>query len=353
MKKNKKRLGLSLALIMLLFTLSGCVQTYKTGKHVGEPTGDGWVYNLLVEPMSHAVQFFADHLALGYGLGIIVVTIIVRLCILPLGLHSSKKMMIQQQKMMAIQPEIQRLQKLSQRAASDAERMKINMAMTKLMKDNDISMFGGMGCLPLLIQMPFFTALFYAARYTPGINQANFLGINLGTPSLLLTLLAGGSYLLQGYLSSLSLPKEQRKQMRITMIMSPMMIVFMSFSSPAGVTLYWVVGGLISCLQVLITNFYHKPKIERQIKEELKKNPPTTHIDVDGIKIPDMQPKEAHPVTENHSNLMDNYHEPKDTHNYKRNAGKQQQRHTKSTDVELQQTSKQNRNADKQHDDNK
>jgi len=50
---------------------------------------------------------------------------------------------------------------------------------------------GGIGCLPLLVQMPIFTALFYTARYTPGISEASFFGLPLGEPSLILTVIAG------------------------------------------------------------------------------------------------------------------------------------------------------------------
>lgn len=48
----------------------------------------------------------------------------------------------------------------------------------------------------------------------------------------------------------------------------------MSISAPAGVTLYWVVGGIFSCLQTFITNVIMKPKLKAQVAEELKQNPP-------------------------------------------------------------------------------
>ena len=78
MNKNQKRLALmGLAASMLLF-LSGCVSLDKSGN----PTG--WVWNLLGRPMSHVITYFAHNLNLGFGLGIIFVTIIVRLIILHL-----------------------------------------------------------------------------------------------------------------------------------------------------------------------------------------------------------------------------------------------------------------------------
>ena len=62
--------------------------------------------------------------------------------------------------------------------------------------------------------------------------------------------------------------------MRMMLIVSPAMIVFMSISAPAGVTLYWVVGGVFSCLQTFITNVIMKPRLKAQVAEELKQNPP-------------------------------------------------------------------------------
>lgn len=327
MKKQMKKIFFTSGLALLLLTLSGCVQTNSSG----QPTGEGWVYKLLVHPMSEAVQFFAQYM--GYGLAIIVITLIVRTIILPVGLNQSKKMMLQQEKMQAIQPGMMRLQKMMQTAQTEEEKMKLNVALGKLMKDNNISMFGGMGCLPLLLQMPIFTALFYAARYTPGISEATLLGISLGNPSLLLTILAGAAYLLQGYLSMLSMPKEQRAQMKMMLIMQPVMIVFMSFSSPAGVTLYWVIGGLFSCIQTLITNFYHKPKIKKEVAEMMKKNPPKTNIDVDNI-VPD--------------EMVERYHQKQEDN--KRNANKQQHRahDAQSADTQSETPHGHQRNAGKQ-----
>ena len=69
-------------------------------------------------------------------------------------------------------------------------------------RENGLSMFGGIGCLPLLIQMPFFSALFFAAQYTNGVASSTFLGINLGKPSLALTLIVGVLY----YIQSLPFP---------------------------------------------------------------------------------------------------------------------------------------------------
>ena len=71
----------------------------------------------------------------------------------------------------------------------------------------------------------------------------------------------------------LGMPKEQRKQMQMMMLMSPAMITVMTLISPAGLGLYFFVGGVFACIQTLIINAM-RPKIKQQIAEELKKNQP-------------------------------------------------------------------------------
>ncbi len=58
--------------------------------------------------------------------------------------------------------------------------------------------------------------------------------------------------------------------MKTMALMNPIMIMMFSFGSPAGVTLYWVVGGLFGILQQAITNFILKPRIRKQVEEEFK-----------------------------------------------------------------------------------
>lgn len=267
--KNLKRWMIGSGLFGMLIFLSGCVKTDSTGT----PTGEGIIYNLLVKPMSHLITFFAENWGLGFGWSIILLTMIVRLIILPLGLNQMKKSMIQQEKMAAIKPHMDVINEKMKTATTPEDKMAAQQELQQFYKDNDINIMGGIGCLPLLIQMPIFTALFFAAKVTPGISESIFFGINLGKPSLILVALAGISYFLQSYISMIGMSDEQRKQMRMMTYLSPLMIIFFSFKAPAGVTLYWVIGGIFSCIQSLITNLYHKPKVKREIAEHFEKNP--------------------------------------------------------------------------------
>ncbi len=175
-------------------------------------------------------------------------------------------------------------------------------------------MTGGIGCLPLLIQLPIFSALYYAIRYSPELSKATFMGISLGKSSLILAILAFLSYLAQGYLSMIGLPEEQKKTMRLMLIMSPVMILFVSMSAPAGLGLYFFVGGLFACLQTLIINFF-RPRIRREVEAELKKHPIKTPTPTQPKPINATESKPSHPRPQNNAGRG-------------RNAGKQQ-RHRK------------------------
>ncbi|MDW8750806.1 membrane protein insertase YidC [Streptococcus suis] len=305
MKKNKRILLSGLALASLLI-LSGCVATDKKGV----PTGEGWVYNYLVEPMGNLIKFFAENQGLGFGLAIIVVTLIVRFLIMPLGIYQSWKSTYQSEKMNYLKPILGPIQERMKNASSQEEQLAAQQEFFAAQKQYGVSMFGGMGCLPLLIQMPFFTALFYAARYTPGISEATFLGIDLGSPSIILTAVAGVLYYIQSLLMQVGMDEEQKKQMRTVAIMNPLMIVMFSWSSPAGVTLYWVVGGLIGLIQQALTNFILKPRIRAKVEEEFKNNPPKPYKS----NIKDVTPK-ASAIIEEKTSKKSN-----------RNAGKQRSR---------------------------
>lgn len=305
LKKNKRILLTGLALASLLI-LSGCVATDKKGV----PTGEGWVYNYLVEPMGNLIKFFAENQGLGFGLAIIVVTLIVRFLIMPLGIYQSWKSTYQSEKMNYLKPILGPIQERMKNASSQEEQLAAQQEFFAAQKQYGVSMFGGMGCLPLLIQMPFFTALFYAARYTPGISEATFLGIDLGSSSLILTAVAGVLYYFQSLLMQVGMDEEQKKQMQTFALMNPLMIVMFSWSSPAGVTLYWVVGGLIGLIQQALTNFILKPRIRVKVEEEFKNNPPKPYKS----NIKDVTPK-ASAIIEEKTSKKSN-----------RNAGKQRSR---------------------------
>lgn len=307
MNKMKKWL-LGTGLLSLVVFLSGCVRMGSDGK----PDTSGIVYRFLVVPLESFLEWMVQNFNWSYGLAIIVLTIIVRLIIMPLGINQSKKSLIQTEKMQSIKPQVDAAQAKLKEASTPEEQMEAQREMQAVYKENNVSMMGGIGCLPLLIQMPIFSALYYTARFSTGIQNSTFLGIDLAKPSYVLVVFVGVAYLLQSYISLIGVPEEQKKTMRSMMIASPLMIVFMTFSSPAGVGLYWVVGGIFSCVQTFITNVLMRPRIKAQIKEDLAKNPPKQVVTPQTMK-------KAEPIKPKAVN------QPKKSSNG-RNAGKQKRK---------------------------
>jgi YidC/Oxa1 family membrane protein insertase len=267
MMKLKKKLLLSAEMMALLIVLTGCMQ-YDENKN---PTG--FIYDYLVVPTGNLIVMLAEMLNGNYGLAIIAITIIVRLAIMPLNFSQIKKTMVQQEKMKYIKPELEDIQFRQKNAQSPEEKAAVSQEMMALYKENNISMTGGVGCLPILIQMPIFTAMYQAVNLTPEISASTFLGINLGVSSPLLAILAGVAYVIQGYVSTIGMPQETKSQMKSMMLMNPIMILMFSWSSPAGLALYWLAGGIFAAAQTALQNHMIKPKIQKQVEDEMKDRP--------------------------------------------------------------------------------
>src|SRR5699024_11314203 len=95
--------------------------------------------------------------------------------------------------------------------------------------------------LPILLQMPVIMALFFALKYPSqgGIMEyPDFLWMNLTESNIIMTIIAGLVYLVQAYVSMQFVSEEQQKQMKLFMYISPLMIVWISFISPAALPLY-------------------------------------------------------------------------------------------------------------------
>ncbi|MBA2796428.1 membrane protein insertase YidC [Streptococcus porcinus] len=309
MKLKLNRILFSTMALSVLFTLTGCVGRDKQGN----PTGIIW--DILGKPMSHFIEYFANHMGLGFGLAIIIVTIIVRTIILPLGLYQAKKASYQSEKMAYLKPVFDPINQRVKNATTQEEKFAAQSELMAAQKENGINMLGGMGCLPLLIQMPFFSAMYFAALHTKGISTSHFLGIDLGSKSLILTAIIAVLYFFQSWLSMQAVAEEQRAQMKTMMYTMPIMMIFMTMTLPAGVGLYWLVGGFFSIIQQLITTYFIKPKLRQQIEEEFKNNPPKVG------KVSNVRKDVTPSKDKTNKNIPKSTSSPKN-----RNAGKQKRR---------------------------
>ena len=307
-----KRLTVVGLLTTMLLLLSGCVRTTKSGRPYG------FVYDYMAKPMQHLMEWLAGYMGNNYGWAIIVIVVIVRTILLPVMFSQMKKSTVTQEKMAQIQPMIKELSAKQRAAKTPEEQAAVSQQMMALYRDNNISLTGGIGCLPLLIQLPVFAALYAAIRYSPDLYHATFFGIALGKPSILFAILSFIAYAVQSYLGLVGVPEEQKKQMKMAIWMSPFMTFFISLTSSAGLGLYFFIGGLFAILQTLMVNAY-RPRIRKQIAEEAKKHP---------VKIP-AAPATPSSVSSDTADAIDQLKNPdpaKKTalRNRQRNAGKQQ-----------------------------
>ena len=275
--KNKKRILNIIFLCALSIILSSCGQNNNFNNNAKHPTGFfyGFLYKYLAIPIQHFMHWIVGLMGNpqnGFGWAIIIITIAVRIVLLPLMINQSKNMTIQQEKMNLIKPQIDIVQNHLKQNNSPEEQMKAQQLMIKIYNENNIKIIPSMG-LTMIIQLPVFSGLYMAIEYSKNISHSFFLGINLGRSNIILTIIAALTYAIQGYISLYGMTQNQKKQMKLALLMSPLMTFIFCIISPAGLALYFLAGGIISIIQQFITSFWINPKIKQKLDEEIKNNP--------------------------------------------------------------------------------
>src|SRR6185503_15252418 len=129
--------------------------------------GHAWV-RPLTQLFSYMLNWLHDHAVANYGLGIIVITVLLRLAMFPL----TQKSLTSMRKMSVIAPQLKEIQ---ERHREDPQRQQQElMALYKRTGINPVTALGS-GCLPMLIQMPFMIALYYALQGMIELRQAPFV----------------------------------------------------------------------------------------------------------------------------------------------------------------------------------
>ena len=200
-----------------------------------------------------------------YVLAIILFTVIIRLLILPFNIKATRS----NAKMQEIQPEMKKLQA---KYANDPQ--KLQLETSKLMKENNVSMFGG--CLPTLLPLPILFALYGVFRTitaTPGADTSflfiqDIFTVQSGIVSIILAILSALSTYIPSLLLSKSMPQQEGGMNMGTMniVMSGMM-GFMSLQFQPILVIYWITGGVIQLIQTYFLNYLPAMK-KRKIQEE-------------------------------------------------------------------------------------
>ncbi len=231
----------------------------------------------LIDLTEAIMKFFHDQVGFGWGLSIIALTVVIRAALLPLTLRQSKSMQSLQQ----LQPEIKALQ-----AKYKDDKQRLNQEMMKFYQENKVNPLGS--CLPLLLQLPFFLALFYMLRkdlkidICPGVQDyaasidkslsnvtcSQFFASPAGSDSpdkgdesflfipdltakatgavlVALIVLYVGSQLASSLLMTATADKNQRR----IMLALPFVFVVFVINFPAGLLVYWITTNCWTILQ--------------------------------------------------------------------------------------------------------
>lgn len=237
------------------------------------------MYNLFqvvfYQPILNLVIFLYNNLAFqDLGLAIIMLTLVIKLILWPL----SKKSIQSQSSMQAIQPKIDELKKKNK---DNKEAM--GQELMKLYKEHKVNPFSS--CLPLLIQLPFFIAVFRVFRDGVGSHlellypfisrpeniNSIFLGfMDLSKPVIYLAVLAGAAQFWQAKMMMAKKKQEKKDELvvnkddkteNMAAIMSkqmlyfmPALTIFIGITLPGGLTLYWFILTLLTILQQALMN---------------------------------------------------------------------------------------------------
>ena len=234
---------------------------------------------VIENPIASFLEYLYTHLSdvpvvnsIGaYGVAIIILTIIIRLLLAPLQqfqLVTQRRSMVEQRK---LAPQVAELRKKYKK-----DPQKLNAEMMKMYQEHGVNPLGGLvGCLPLIVQIPILTALYYVFRgfaakahvsapflFVPNLNENpmhHLLFAGLPIPVigyLIFPLLAALTTLIQSRM--LQMPPApnptdqelQTQQMQRTMVyLSPLMIGYFALQVPAGLGLYWFIGNCVSIIQ--------------------------------------------------------------------------------------------------------
>lgn len=202
----------------------------------------GWLW-WAAQPLFHLLEFM--HSLVGnWGWAIVLMTLTVKIVLYPLTASSYRSMA----KMRKFAPKMTQL-----REQYGDDRQQLGQEMMKLYRKEKLNPMGG--CLPILIQMPVFIALYWVLKESVELRQSPFIfwieDLSIKDPFFVLPLLMGASMFLQMQMQQQ--PTMDPTQARI-MKMMPVVFTFMFLWFPAGLTLYWFVNNVTTIVQQWIVN---------------------------------------------------------------------------------------------------
>jgi YidC/Oxa1 family membrane protein insertase len=224
---------------------------------------DYGVIEFLAKPVLWMLNYL-NTIFKNYGISIIVITILIRIIFLPLTLKSMASMKKVQSKMQELKPKIDALKEKykDDKATQNTELMKLYTSHGV----NPLSSLGG--CLPLLIQIPVFFALYEVLLYSIDLRHSKFLWVNdlsapetlfdipgIGIPFRILPLAMGISWFISQKMTPTTAPGSEQMELQMKMMQfMPIIFTVMFWSLPSGLILYWTVSNILSIAQQLYVN---------------------------------------------------------------------------------------------------
>ncbi len=204
--------------------------------HLERTVDYGWLW-LIAEPLFWLLSWIHSYIG-NWGWAIVILTILIKLAFFQLSATSYKSMA----RMRKLQP---RITALRERYAADKQRM--NQAMMELYREEKINPLGG--CLPIVVQIPVFIALYWVLLESVELRQASFIGwlddLSVHDPYFVLPILMGATMLIQQKLNPTPPDPMQAK----IMMALPFVFTFFFLFFPSGLVLYWFVNNVLSIVQ--------------------------------------------------------------------------------------------------------
>lgn len=201
----------------------------------------GW-FTAIAKPMLYSLKFFYKYVG-NYGVAIIIITIILKIIFFPLT-HKSYKSM---KEMSKLQP---KMAALKEKYKNDRDAM--NRAVMELYREHKVNPLGG--CLPMLVQIPVFFALYKALMFSIELRHAPFMfwitDLSVKDPYYVTPVIMGATMFIQQKLTPSNMDEMQQK----IMLFLPLIFIFMFLSFPAGLVLYWLVNNILTIAQQLYIN---------------------------------------------------------------------------------------------------
>ncbi len=201
----------------------------------------GW-FSAIAKPLLYVLKYFYKYTH-NYGIAIIIITVIIKLLFFPLT-HKSYKSMKDMQK---LQP---KMAELKEKHKDDRDGM--NRAMMELYRTHKVNPLGG--CLPMVIQIPVFFALYKALMFSIELRHAPFMlwitDLSARDPYYVTPIIMGATMFIQQKMTPSTMDPMQAK----VMLALPVVFTFMFLNFPSGLVIYWLVNNVLTIAQQMYIN---------------------------------------------------------------------------------------------------